>query len=564
MKTRLLSSKGRLAVLAFLAVFCVSKRISAQTTLTAGDLAFTGYNCNNGSVLQNDFSFVLLVNITAGTTINFTDNGYKIASTNALYTAEGTLAWTSTAAMTRFTQVYVQINPAGNAVLSLSAGSIASGFSNFILSQAGDQVLAYQGSSTSPTFISGIHMNSDPASTQAGWDNIAAATAMTQNRSDVPPGLSSGVNCVAPDPNIGTSEKDNGIYNCAGSAGASLAGVRTAINTPANWSIQDNTSYTIPPACSFSFSSTLAATISTTNSACSGTGTGAISVSASGGTSPYTYSWTPAVGTGSMVSGLTAGTYTVTITDNASAQMTHTVAITATNASPNLTVTASSRTVCEGSSVTLTASGASTYTWNPGVLNGVSFIVNGSLVYTVTGTSGVCSSTASIGITVNPRPSVTANATSTVVCAGSPVTLQGSGATSYTWTNGVANGVAFTPTLTTTYSVTGANANGCTGQAAVTVSVIICPGIKDHQAATTVSLHPNPLSTKALVTVSHYNEFPGGMILELYDGTGRLMKQIGLTGPETEFNREGLSSGIYYFQISSGGSSLSKGKLMIQ
>jgi hypothetical protein len=239
-----------------LLAFCSLYVCSANSqTLVAGDIAFTGYNSNNLGVLQNDFSFILLVNIPTGTTINFTDNGYKIAGGVGLNTAEGTLKWSSTAPMSRFTQVHIQVNPAGNGILALSAGSIAGGFSNFILTQAGDQVLAYQGTSASPTFISGIHMNSDPPASQAGWDNMAAGTSLTQNRSDVPPGLTSGMNCVAPDPNIGTSEKDNGRYNCTGATGGTVASIRTAINTPANWSIQDVNPYSLPPStCSFSLS----------------------------------------------------------------------------------------------------------------------------------------------------------------------------------------------------------------------------------------------------------------------------------------------------------------------
>lgn len=232
--------------------------VNAQTTLVAGDIAFTGYNSNNGGTLQNDFSFVILrpLGIAINTTITFTDNGYKLSGgTPGLNTAEGTLVWTATSgALTQFSTVYIQINQAGNGVASISSGSIAGGFSNFILSQAGDQVLAYQGTSASPTFISGIHMNSDPTATPAGWDNMTSATTLTQNRSDVPPGLTNGTTCVAPDPNIGTSEKDNGRYKCTGSTNAtSLVALRNSINTAANWDIQDVTSYSLQPAlCTFS------------------------------------------------------------------------------------------------------------------------------------------------------------------------------------------------------------------------------------------------------------------------------------------------------------------------
>ena len=211
MKKNFYTIKMKLSVCLLVIMTCLGTVANAQTTLSAGDIAFTGYNSNDAGSLQNDFSFVLLTNISAGTTITLTDNGYKAGA--GLGTTEGTLVWSSTTAMARYTQVYIQVNTTGNGITGLSAGSIAGGFSNFILTTAGDQVLAYQGSSVSPIFISAIHMNSDPAATQGAWDNMASGTPLTGNRSDVPLGLISGSTCVAPDPNIGTSEKDNGVFN---------------------------------------------------------------------------------------------------------------------------------------------------------------------------------------------------------------------------------------------------------------------------------------------------------------------------------------------------------------
>ena len=68
-------------------------------------------------------------------------------------------------------------------------------------------------------------------------------------------------------------------------------------------------------------------------------------------------------------------------------------------------------------------------------------------------------------------PTVVANATATSVCSGDPVTLTGSGATSYAWDNGVTDGFAFNPTTTTNYIVTGTDANGCTNTDNITVTV---------------------------------------------------------------------------------------------
>ncbi|KZS41575.1 hypothetical protein AWE51_21450 [Aquimarina aggregata] len=72
---------------------------------------------------------------------------------------------------------------------------------------------------------------------------------------------------------------------------------------------------------------------------------------------------------------------------------------------------------------------------------------------------------------VNTLPTVTANASVTEVCSGESVTLSGGGAATYTWNNRVTDGVAFVPTITTTYTVTGIDSNGCENTAAITVTV---------------------------------------------------------------------------------------------
>ncbi|PCJ24244.1 MAG: hypothetical protein COA97_10140 [Flavobacteriales bacterium] len=78
-------------------------------------------------------------------------------------------------------------------------------------------------------------------------------------------------------------------------------------------------------------------------------------------------------------------------------------------------------------------------------------------------------------ITVNPLPTVTANASpSTTVCSGDMVTLTGGGATAYTWTGGVVDGVPFAATSTTTYVVTGTDGNGCTDTSSITITVNNC------------------------------------------------------------------------------------------
>ena len=148
------------------------------------------------------------------------------------------------------------------------------------------------------------------------------------------------------------------------------------------------------------------------------------------------------------------------------------------NALPSLSANTSASTVCSGTSVTLTGSGASSYVWTGGVTDGVGFVPGSTQTYTVTGTDvNGCTNTASQTITVNSLPAVGANASAGSVCAGTSVTLSGSGAVSYVWTGGVTDAVGFIPASTQSYTVTGTDGNGCTNTASRTVTVMAVPSL---------------------------------------------------------------------------------------
>jgi hypothetical protein len=184
-----------------------------------------------------------------------------------------------------------------------------------------------------------------------------------------------------------------------------------------------------------------------------------------------TYSWLPGGATtpSITVSPNTTTTYTCTVTTNGqSCSSSQTITV---NALPTVNA-GSDQTVCTGTSVTLSGTGANTYSWNNGVSNGVAFTPGATTSYTVTGTdANGCSNTDQVTVNVNALPTVNAGSDQTV-CAGTPVTLSGTGANTYSWNNGASNGVAFTPTSTTTFTVTGTNtATGCTNTDQVTVNV---------------------------------------------------------------------------------------------
>src|ERR1700757_359552 len=194
-----------------------------------------------------------------------------------------------------------------------------------------------------------------------------------------------------------------------------------------------------------------------------------ITLNGSGATS---YTWTNSVQDGVAFTPANTTTYTVTGVDLSKCSNTSVITVTVFPI-PTLSISATSTLVCYGSPETLTASGASTYTWTNSVTNGVAFNPSSDNTYNVTGTdANNCSNSTSIFIQVDV-PNVYTQTTASSICLGNPVTLTGGGANTYTWSAGVSNGVAFTPTVSTSYMVTGTDGYGCNGTA--TVSIVVNP-----------------------------------------------------------------------------------------
>lgn len=195
-------------------------------------------------------------------------------------------------------------------------------------------------------------------------------------------------------------------------------------------------------------------------------------LSANGATS---YSWSGGITNGTpFVPGITTQ-YTVTATDANGCSKSATYLMNV-YPLPSLTAIAAPAVVCTGATTTLTGGGATSYSWTGGVTNGVPFPPTSAGTYTVTGSdANGCSNTASVTISLIPSPTVTANVNPPVVCEGNNAIFTGGGASSYTWTGGVNDGIPFTPAATSTYTVTGTSANGCTKTASITVNVSPAP-----------------------------------------------------------------------------------------
>src|SRR5574343_172724 len=177
-------------------------------------------------------------------------------------------------------------------------------------------------------------------------------------------------------------------------------------------------------------------------SVCAG---GTITLAGSVGGGATSGTWTAPTGTFSNATSLTStytptatsGTVTLTLTTNDPTGPCPAVTdIMVVTINPLPTVNAGvDQTVCAGTAVTLSGSGAATYTWNNGVTNGVAFTPAATATYTVTGTSAAgCINTDQVVVIVNPLPTVNAGVDQTI-CVGATVTLSGSGASTYTWNN---------------------------------------------------------------------------------------------------------------------------------
>lgn len=142
--------------------------------------------------------------------------------------------------------------------------------------------------------------------------------------------------------------------------------------------------------------------------------------------------------------------------------------------------------VCPGDTVTLSATGAQTYTWTNSVTNNQPFVATQSGTYIATGVDGACTDTDTLQINILPLPQINAG-NDTVLCAGGIVTLNATGGQNYQWNNNVQNAVPFTALNSASYIVTGFSPAGCANQDTVEVIANPVPNINAGNDVSTCS-----------------------------------------------------------------------------
>jgi hypothetical protein len=290
------------------------------------------------------------------------------------------------------------------------------------------------------------------------------------------------VTCTNPAASIGTAPIAGITYSWTPSAGLNDASVAQPVASPLA-----STAYTltVTEAGGSSASDVVFVTVDKTpppvgttisaSTICAGnastiTGTGAVD-----------YYWMPGdlMMNPISVSPTTTTTYTVTGTGSNGCTNTATRIVTV-NPAPPVGSTATASTICAGSSTTLTGTGATIYTWNFGASYTPSLTVSPSntTTYAVIGTNSAtgCTALSLRTIFVNQLPVITTSASPSSICPSSSSTLSASGASTYLWQPGNASGssVIVSPQSTTTYTVTGSSAAGCSRTSTRTITVVPC------------------------------------------------------------------------------------------
>ncbi|MBS1638176.1 MAG: T9SS type A sorting domain-containing protein [Bacteroidetes bacterium] len=227
-------------------------------------------------------------------------------------------------------------------------------------------------------------------------------------------------------------------------------------------------------------------TVSGTNTICLGSSTTLSASITNTNSSQYPITWQPGSLSGSPVTVNPSATtvYTVKATDNLGCNLSTTKNYTVyVNVPANLTV--NSATICSGQSATLTANGATSYTWQPGGQTTGSIVVSPTVTtsYTVTNSVQTCPTTSAIStVYIMSSPALAISPSVQYPCIGTSVTYSASvsppGTYTYTWgspLSGTSSTTTYSPGDNSVYTVTVSNTCGAqTASICVSVSSSSC------------------------------------------------------------------------------------------
>jgi hypothetical protein len=250
----------------------------------------------------------------------------------------------------------------------------------------------------------------------------------------------------------------------------------------------------------------------------------------------------------SMIIVTTSGNYSVTVSQGACSATSLPVAIVVD--APVIVNAGPDQAVCEGTSVTLQASGAQSYIWNNGVQDGISFVPVATYTYSVTGMSANgCQGTDQVVVVVNSSPAVNYPSQPNVCSYVNAFSLTGGIPVGGTYTGTGVSSNVFDPAVvgigTTSVVYTYTDNNGCIGSDSSAITVDNCAAIEEMELLNW-SVYPNP--TSGIITI----EASVGMrAMMVYDQLGKLILNQQFEGQplEAQMDLSSLASGLYTIQL---------------
>jgi hypothetical protein len=518
----------------------------ATSTITVNTLPTI--SVNSGAIC-NGQSFTMSPS-GANTYTYSSGNAMVSPTTNSSYSVTGTSAQGCVSSNTAVSTVTVNPLP----TISVNSGAICNGQS-FTMTPSGANTYTYSSGSAviSPTITSSYSVTS--TSTAGCLSSNTAISTVTVNTLPII-SVNSGTICngqsftMTPSgANTYTFSSGSSVVSPTVNATYSVTGTSPAGCLSSNTAISTVTVNHIPGQ---------PASINGNNFICTGT---ANTYSVASVTNATSYSWgLPNVWNGSSTTNVinsiagTSGALSVTANNVCGNSVAQTANITVFGL-PTVTANASPDSICNGSSSTITGSGANTYVWNNGNTNtSQSVSPTANTTYTVTGTDvNNCVNTGTVSVVVNQLPSLTYHQNPNAVCSNhSAFTLSTGFPTGGTYSGLGVTGNTFDPatagtgTITITYSYT--DANNCTNTITQTIIDTTCSTTSINQITginNQLSIYPNPSNGRFTIeTNSNINQ-----TIQLYDVNGQMVLSQTINGKATTIDATSLNEGVYNISI---------------
>src|SRR5690606_35743783 len=220
---------------------------SAFAAIQLGDIAVIGLNTDPASTTKT-FAVVTLGSIPSGEIIFFTDKGISGGVFQADLPNEGIFRLTTSSVIPAGTVIQFSVTAGSTPTVSSSPSvgtlTVTNGWTSTTVSESpfgnnGDQILVFQGSVASPTFIFGFHSGTTTQGLTNGWNTGGSSS---DNYSELPPGLTNGTTAIS---HAGASAADNYVYS--GTLSGRKESLLSNICDSFVWSSRDSSPFDLAP-----------------------------------------------------------------------------------------------------------------------------------------------------------------------------------------------------------------------------------------------------------------------------------------------------------------------------